>query len=162
VSADFFSIAIPHDRGDTLVSELAAAECEYNDNVYVDLRFDRYNSICVAAPEPGSDDEEIPPIISSNFPVFVALDRFVTGRKLLDGHAFRWLPPDRVPWFGQMFQRVVRFGGGRASVIDEVARWIDRGSGAREQAREGLDALEKAIGVAQKAGTGLLVLCVPC
>jgi hypothetical protein len=151
MSADFFSIAVPFDDADAseLVPELKAAETEYNGNVFVDATDDLLYLT----------DQARTVVMSPNFPVFVGFDRFAANRKLLDGHAFRWVAPAELDRFRELLDGIVRAAGGRDAAIERVAR--EMGSDEPDVA-EGLDALTGAIDDAAQAKRGLLLVCIPC
>jgi hypothetical protein len=149
VSADFFSIAVVLDDADAaeLLPELRAAETEYNGNVYVDMG-DELIELVEEAPSP---------VISASFGVFVGLDRFAADRRLLDGHAFRWVALPELARFRALVDDVVRAAGGRDAAIERVAREI----GGEDDAAAGLDALYGGIDEAERVKRGLLLLCLP-
>ena len=155
MSADFFSIAVALDtrRGPTLAASFAAAETEYNGNVYVDATED--------AMELAGDDDAL--AMSSNYPALVAIDRFAArpaGISFLENHAYRQVDSTgragAVP--GRSYDTLIRTYGSRASLIERVAQHLDRD----DNVGEALDGLERALARATRAKQGVLVVCVPC
>lgn len=147
MSADFFSIAIPLDaeEAEARVPELAAAEEEYHGNVYVDATEEVLGWLA----------EDTPMSMSPNFPAFVALDRFAAGRRLLGGHAYRWVPSDELVAFHQLVEEL---GAG----WEPAAVMLDRGGNGDEDLRAGLAALAAGIALAATRECGLLLVCIPC
>lgn len=144
MSADFFSVAVPLDseRAAELLPRLAEAEEEYNGNIYVDAT----EKILAML------DDDTPLAMSPNFPVFVAIDRFATGRKLLAGHAYRWIPVEELATFHSLVETLE---------LPAVASALDRGGNGDEDARKGIEALASGITRAATAKLGLLLVCVP-
>ena len=144
MSADFFSVAVPldADRAEELLPMLESAEQEYKGNVYVDATEELLGLIadqtCFA--------------MSPNFPVFVAIDRFAANRKLLGGHAYRWIPAGELATFHSYVEAL----DARAAA-DEIDRW---GNGTDDVAT-GLAALGTGIEQAARGELGLLLVCFP-
>lgn len=147
MSADFISIALPLDAedADALVPELAAAEQEYNGNVYVAAGDEIFGRL----------DQGTPLAMSPNFPAFVALDRFSAGRRLLGGHAYRWVPFDELVALHELVEELDGTWQAAAAMLDRI------GNGERDT-RAGRDALAAGIELATSLERGLLLLCILC
>jgi hypothetical protein len=144
MSADFFSVAVPldADRAEELLPLLAGAEQEYNGNIYVDATDELLAMI----------EDHSGVVMSPNFPVLVAIDRFAANRKLLGGHAFRWIPAGELATFHTFVEKL----DARAAA-DEIDRW---GNGTDDVAT-GLAALGTGIEQAARGELGLLLVCFP-
>jgi hypothetical protein len=143
MSADFFSAAMPldADRAEELLPMLAGAEVEHDGNVYIDAAEELLGMIDPSALA-----------MSPNFPVFVAIDRFAADRKLLGGHAYRWIPAGELAAFHSFAEKL----DARAAA-DELDRWGNGG----EDVATGLAALGAGIELAALGELGLLLVCFP-
>lgn len=144
MSADFFSVAIPLDAesAEELIPMLEGAEQEHNGNVYVDATDELLGLI----------EDQSGFVMSPNFPVFVAIDRFAANRSLLGGHAYRWIPAGELATFHTFVEKL----DARAAA-DEIDRW---GNGTDDVA-SGLTALGNGIEQAAHRELGLLLVCFP-
>jgi hypothetical protein len=153
VSADFFSWALAIRSADAraLIATLAATEKEYNGNVYSDATGELMKWL----------REETPLVRSPHYAAFVALDRFSLGRKLLFGHASRYIAVDKLAEFERDLRANIATAGGEAGVITATQPHLERGHQSTE-AREGLDALFRGIALAHASELDLLLACVTC
>jgi hypothetical protein len=151
MSSDFYSVVIP--LGDEQASALveSLSEEEYNGNVYVE----------------GMEPLELIPddqvaqlvVMSSNFPALVALDRFGLGRKLLGGHASRWVAAADVPSFRHELAALFAAAGGQDALMAAVRDQVERMSGEGEEIWRGVVmALELGFSLATERRTGLVLV----
>jgi len=144
-----FALAVPRSL-ERKLQRVVADETEYNGNVYLNCDVEQLSEL--AGEHLGEDV-----VMSPNFPVFVAIDRFGAGRALLDGHAGRWVPSQQLAAFSTQWKAIK----GRAQLVHRAAGAIDRGQDARADIEAGIAAIDAALAAAKKRKLDLALLCVP-